>query len=117
MVAFLLWLFGGAAAFGLGTLWIGWWAVPIVALLLGWLVPRSVKPLLLVPLAAVLAWTVLLVRAAQAPAFDALWAHLSALLPVPPAALLVVTLVFAALLALGAALIGQVIRRDGSRPA
>lgn len=110
----LLWLLGGAAACGLGTAWLGWWSVPVVALALGRAVPSRFRPLLLVPVAAGLGWGALLLRAGLRPSFGRLEARLAALLPVSSGGLVAATLIFPALVALGATLIARTGRRPTS---
>lgn len=111
----LLWLLGSAAAFGVGTAWLGWWTVPLVALALARVVPAHRRPALLIPLAAGLGWGALLLEAGRTPSFGLLEARLSALLPVSSGALLGATLMFPALLAWGATLIAQRGRRPTTR--
>ncbi len=107
-MALVLWLLAAAAAFGYGTLWLGWWVVPVLGLALGRLIPRRFRPVMVVPAAAALGWGLLLVRATLVPAFGALEHRLSALLPASSAALIGATLAFPALLAWGAALLAQI---------
>ena len=100
LAAFLLLV----AAFVLGS-WVGWWTVPAVAALWGWLRPAVPRPILSAALAATLAWALWLaadlVRGHGALAVLA--GQLGAIMRVPPPALYVVTLLFPALLAWSAA--------------
>jgi hypothetical protein len=92
------------AAFALGS-WVGWWTVPAVAALWGWLRPAVPRPILSAGIAAVTAWSFWLTT-------DVVWDpraagvlanQLGAIMRVPPPALYVVTLLFPALLAWSAA--------------
>lgn len=114
----LLWLLLLAAAFALATIGVGWWAVPFVGLLGGFVVPRSLRPVLLVSGGAGLAWLALLLRSARADGFGGLVARLEQLLPVPVVALYAVTLLFPMLVAAGAALVATALtaRRSGVEP-
>jgi hypothetical protein len=110
LLAFLLL----TAAFMLAS-WLGWWAVPLLALVWGWLRPAVPRPVLSALLAALLAWAgwLLVDLLSDAGAFARLGSRLGAVLPLPFAALLVLTLLLAALLAWSAAAVGCWLR--GSR--
>lgn len=86
----------------LGTWFIGWLAVPLVALVAGaW--RREIWP---VTLAAVLAWSALLVADAAGGRFGALATSVGGVIGVPAIGPVILTLVFAALLAASAATVG-----------
>lgn len=86
---------------------LGWWAVPATAALWGALRPSLRRPALVAALAAALAWSGwLLVDAISGNgSFGVLAGRLSALMELPPFALVVLTLAFAALLAWSAAVV------------
>jgi hypothetical protein len=110
------------AAMALGT-WVGWWMVPLVAALWGWLRPAVPRRILSAAAAAALAWALWL-------AADVVRGHdplgvlaeeLAAILRVPHAALVLVTLLFPALLGwsaagFGSAAAGQFDSRSGDTP-
>jgi hypothetical protein len=104
MLSFLLL----AAAFFLAT-WLGWWMIPLVGLVWGWLRPAVPRPLLAALLAALLAWAGWLVvdLLSDSGAFARLGSRLGALFPLPFAALLGLTLLLAGLLAWTAAAVGR----------
>ena len=109
------WLLSLTLAFALGTLVVGWWAVPFVALIAAFALPAWSRPALLVPAAAGLAWLALLLRAARADGFGVLTAQLDQLLPIESVALFAATLLFPVAAAAGAALVASSLR-GGSRP-
>jgi hypothetical protein len=90
-----------------GITWLGgWWAIPVLALCAGrTLRARDGEPRL-VALAAVLAWGALLLVDAAGGRFGELSAVLGGVLGVPAPALVVVTLLFAALLGWSGAVVG-----------
>jgi len=105
------------AAFAAGTWWLGWWAVPALALAYGlWragtATPRSTRTpgASGVGLAAGLAWGALLASAATAAPIAALAGRLAALMAQPAPALYAATLIFPALLAWSAASLGESVR-------
>jgi hypothetical protein len=111
----LFWLLGLTLGFALATLVVGWWAVPFVALVAGFAVPLRLRPALLVPAAAGLAWLALLLRAARADGFAALTAQLDQLLPIRSVALFAATLLFPIAAAAGAALVASALREGRTR--
>ncbi len=116
MVA-LYWTLVVANASAFGTLALGWYVIPFVALLSAWWAPRSSRPLMSVPLGTALGWGGLLLRSARSDQFPALLAVLRKLLPVEPPVLVGGSLGLALLLGLGAAMVGAALRRpvvDGS---
>ena len=108
----IYWTLVLAAAVGYGTLAVGWWAIPVVALVGAAMAPRRSMPLLSVPLGCVLGWGALLLRSARASAFPELVDALARVLPVSPGVLLAATFLLAMLLAVGASLLGVALRRD-----
>ena len=88
------------AAFALAS-WIGWWAVPLVAALWGFLRPGFPRPILAAALAGLLGWAVwLLIDLSYEPAALArLGSRLGAVMQLPAPLLLLLTLLFPALLA------------------
>ena len=93
-----------AAAFALAA-WLGWWALPAVAALWGALRPAVWRPMLSAALAAAAGWGGwLLLDAVQGHgALGRLGGRLGAVMQVPYPLLLLLTLLFAALLAWSAA--------------
>lgn len=87
-------------AFAVGSI-LGWWAVPATAALWGALRPSVTRPALQAALAAALAWAGWLVAdgIAGKGVFGVLAARLSSLMSIPSFGLVVLTLVFAAILA------------------
>ena len=94
-------------AFALAS-WVGWWMVPLVAGLWGFLRPAVRRPILTAALAATLAWVAwLLADALSDPgAFARLGARLGGVMPLPFPVLLLLTLLVSALLAWSAAALG-----------
>jgi hypothetical protein len=93
----------------------GWWGVVVAALLVGavWRDRRGVT--WLTALAAVVGWSLLLLLDAAHGRFGVLATTLAGVMHVSAAALVVVTLLFAALLAWSAATIAVEICRIGTR--
>ena len=102
-----------AAALGIAALtWlVGWWGVVIAALLAGVALHRRGGAAWLVALAAVVAWGALVLVDMLGGRFPVLAASIGGVLRVPAGALLVVTLLFGALLAWSAAVVGGEIGR------
>jgi hypothetical protein len=102
-----------ATAFGIAALtWLlGWWGLVIAALVAGVVLNRRGGAAWLVALAAVVAWGVLLAADTLGGRFPSLAASIAGVLRVPVVALLVVTLLFGALLAWSAAVVGGEIGR------
>jgi hypothetical protein len=107
----LFWTLVVAAATGFATWAAGWLAVPIVAVLTGWLAPRNARSLGSVPLGVALGWALLLLRAARAPGFSRFSARLALLIPASLGTLAGATLVLGFILGLGGVLIGRGLRR------
>ena len=112
----LFWTLVVAGATGFATWAAGWLAVPVVAVLTGWLAPRNARPLGSVPLGVALGWALLLARAARATGFGRLSARLSALIPASLVTLAGATLVLGFILGLGGVLIGRGLARPPRNP-
>lgn len=96
------------------TWFAGWWTVPLIGAAYGaWAFNRRLA-LVTSMLAAVIGWGALLVYDAAAGPVGRLLQVLSALFRVPGAALVVLTLAFAALLAVSAAALARGLRRLAS---
>lgn len=94
-----------------GTWFIGWWMVPVVGGAYGvWAASRRLT-LITVALAAVLAWGALLAFAASAGSMGRLLQVLGGVFRVPGGALMVLSLAYAALLAVSAAALTRGLRR------
>jgi hypothetical protein len=106
----LYWTLVLANAAAFGTLAVGWWAVPIVALVGAAFSPRGAKPIISVPLGCALGWTVLLLRSARAETFPTLVDAVGRVVPTSGRWLLVATVGLGLVLALGAALLGAALR-------
>jgi hypothetical protein len=106
------------AAILVASTWVvGWWGVPLVAAVVGALLYTRRGIAGLVALAAVIAWSVLILVDGSSGRFGALAGVLGATLSLPAGALLMVTLLFAALLAWSAAVLGVEIGRARQRGA
>jgi len=106
------------AALLVAATWIaGWWGVPLVAAVVGVLLCTRRGIAGVVALAAVIAWSLLILVDASNGRFGALARVVGGTLRLPAGALLAVTLLFAALLAWSAAAIGVEIGRVGRRRA
>ena len=100
------------AAILVAATWVaGWWGVPLVAIVAGALLSTRRGIAGLTALAAVIAWSVLILVDGASGRFGALAGAVAGTLTLPAAALLTVTLLFAALLAWSAAAIGVEIGR------
>jgi hypothetical protein len=93
-----------AAAFALATK-LGWWAVPVVAALWGVMRPAVSAPAATAALAAASAWAAWLLADWQANhhAMEVLTTRLGGVMSVPPAVLILLTLLLGAVLAWAAA--------------
>jgi hypothetical protein len=106
------------AAVLVASTWVaGWWAVPLVAAIVGAVLYTRRGIAGLVALAAVIAWSALILVDGASGRFGALAGAVSGTLHLPAAALLAVTLLFAALLAWSAAVLGVEIGRMRRRSA
>lgn len=90
---------------------LGWWAIPATAALWGILRPIARRPALVAAAAAALAWSVWLLVDGLSPRgdFSGLASRLAGIFSLPAPALLVVTVLFAALLAGSAAYVAGAI--------
>jgi hypothetical protein len=95
----------------------GWWGVPLAAFVIGALSLGRRGIAWLTSLAAIVAWAALLLLDTTSGRFGALSTAVAGVMRVPAAAVIVVTLLFAALLAWSAAVVGselaRALRRDG----
>jgi len=90
-------------AFVLGTAFLGWWTVPVVAGVWGGATPQSRKPWRSAALAAAVAWVLLLAASAtRGPLFE-LVRLLGGIFGLPGLVVVLLALIFPALLAWGAA--------------
>jgi len=108
-----------AEAFAVATFALGWWAVPLVALLCGLGMNREGKPIRYATLCAVAGWlSLLLLDAARGPVGEVA-ARFGGVLRVSPLVLFAITLAFPALLALSASFLGAALRGkiSGEAPA
>ena len=103
----MLALLGIALAVAALTWSIGWWGVVIVALVAGFALRHRRGAAWLVALGAVVAWALLLVVDAVGGRFSTLARSIAGVMRLPVPALLLVTLLFAALLGWGAAVVGS----------
>jgi hypothetical protein len=104
------------AAILVAATWVaGWWGVPLVAILAGALLAARRGIAGLTALAAVIAWSVLILVDGASGRFGVLAGVVGATLKLPAGALLMVTLLFAALLAWSAAAVGVEIGRVSRR--
>ena len=94
-------------AFAAGTLFVGWWSVPIIAVVWGWLVGPARRPAARAAIGVVLAWVGFLVFDAVRGPLGQLVRTLGETLHLPGIALIVITLLFAVILAWGAAIVGS----------
>jgi hypothetical protein len=100
------------------TTWVvGWWGVALAAFVVGALQWQRRGIAWLAALAAVVAWSALLLMDVMGGRFGALASAIAGVMRVPAAAIVVVTLLFAALLGWSAGVVGsevgQVVRRGG----
>jgi hypothetical protein len=100
-----------AEAFAVGTYALGWWAVPLVALLCGLTISLDGKAVLYATFCAAAGWSMLLLLDAARGPLGEVAARFGGVMGFPPAALFVTTLLFPALLAWSASSIGAAVRR------
>ena len=114
----MLALLAVAAAVATLSWLLGWWGVAVAALIAGVLLHRRPRAAWLVALAAMVGWTALIVADMIGGRFATLAASIAGVMRVPVPALLVVTLLFGALLAWSAAVVGTEAGRlaRGTRP-
>ena len=109
MLAFL----AVAAAVAALTWLLGWWGVVVAALIAGVLLRRRRGAAWLIALAAIVGWSALILVDMLGGRFSTLAASIAGVMRVPVPALLVVTLLFGALLAWSAAVVGSEAGRFG----
>ena len=107
----MLALLATALAVAALTWLLGWWGVVVAALVAGAVLRERRGAPWLVALAAVVAWGALIVVDTFGGRFSALATSIAGVLRAPSVALLVVTLLFGALLAWSAAVVGSEIWR------
>jgi len=100
-----------AEAFAVGTYALGWWAVPLVALLCGLTISVDGKPVIYATVCAAAGWSMLLLLDAARGPLGEVAARFGGVMGFPPAALVVTTLLFPALLAWSASSIGAAVRK------
>lgn len=99
-----------AAAIGVATAWVGWWSVPVLAFGYGAIARDARRRGTLAALAAVVAWGDLLALGEMRGAnIGAAATRVAGVMGVPALMLFIATLVFAALLAGPAAVLGGII--------
>jgi len=97
-------------AFAVATFALGWWIVPVFAFILGMTLDRERGPVRYAALCAAAGWlSLLLLDAARGPLM-ALATRFGGVMKVPSIALIAITLLFPALLALTAATIGKALK-------
>ena len=103
-------------AFAVTTFGVGWWTVPVVAALWGFFAAPSSRQSLFVAACAAFGWACLLMLNAARGPVSSVAAQLGQVMRVPPVGLYMLTLVFPALLALGAATLVISVRRSRATP-
>ncbi len=104
-----------SAAFALGTVAMGWYALPAIALIWGAAAHRDRATPAVAAAAAAIGWSALLALAAARGPVSELAAAVSSVLGVPAVALVLVTLVLPALVAWSAARLAQGVT-EAARP-
>ncbi len=94
---------------------LGWWGVVVAALVAGAALSRRRGVAWLVALAAITAWGALILVDSLGGRFATLASSIGGVMRLPPALLVIVTLLFGALLAWSAAVIGSEIGRLARR--
>ena len=94
---------------------VGWWGVVVAALVAGAVLSRRRGAAWLVALAAVVAWGALILVNSVGGRFPTLASSIAGVMRFPPALLVIVTLLFGALLAWSAAVLGGEIGRLARR--
>lgn len=102
------------AAFMVGTVWLGWWSVPVIAAAWAWIAAGTRRPVLAAALAAGSSWVALLGWGwtASRGGASALTGMLAGVMRVPAGALIVVTILYPVLLAASAAQLALAARRQ-----
>jgi hypothetical protein len=107
----LPWFAGAAVAIAITTWVIGWWTVPVVGAVFGWLRRADPAAPLLAGLAGMLAWSVLLSVSASGAPTGSVSVTVGQAMRVGPGALTVLTLAFPGLLAASAAAVTRALGR------
>lgn len=100
-----------AEAFAVATYALGWWAVPLIALLCGLTISLGGKPVFYATACAAAGWMMLLLLDAARGPLGEVAARFGGVMGFPPAALVATTLLFPALLAWSASSIGAAVRK------
>lgn len=95
----------------MATYAVGWWAVPLVALVCGLAISLDGRPVLYATLCAAAGWLMLLLLDAARGPLGEVAARFAGVLGFPPVALVATTLLFPALLAWSASSIGAALRK------
>lgn len=98
-----------ALAFAAGTAWLGWWAVPFLGAVWGVIAWRVSDAAWTAAVAAVVAWGGLLLWTAARGPVGVLAERVGGVLGLPAAALVAVTLLYAAALAWSSATVGRAV--------
>jgi hypothetical protein len=98
-------------AFAVTTFALGWWAVPLLAFAWAAFVDTR-RPVLFATTCAGSAWTAMLLLDAARGPVDAVAARFAGIVGLPPIVLIAVTILFAALLAWSASIVGAAIRKS-----
>jgi hypothetical protein len=106
-----------AVAFGVGTWYVGWWSVFVIALAWGWLVGAPRRPVVRALVAAALAWMGFLAYDSIRGPAGRLARTLGAVMHLPPIVLVAVTVIFPVLLAGSAAMLGREVSPASPGPA
>ncbi|MGQ0712582.1 MAG: hypothetical protein ACT4PJ_02495 [Gemmatimonadaceae bacterium] len=100
-----------AASFAIGTWVLGWWAIPLFAALAGVLARHVPRQALAAALAAMVAWGALLIWSLASGSGWSYATTVGATVGVAGVALILLTVIFPAVLAWLAALLGQILAR------
>ncbi len=87
-----------ALAFALATAAFGWWTVPLLGAVWGWIAPRDSRAVLTASGAAALGWTILLVWTATRGPLVALAGKVGGIMSLPGWTLILLTVVFEVML-------------------
>jgi hypothetical protein len=98
------------SAYAIGTFWLGWWSVPVIAILWGLIAAGTPRAVLHSVLAAAIAWTVLLLWTTLSGPLPTIANQLAGATGLHPAVLITVTVIFPAILAWSGTLLGTGVR-------
>lgn len=98
------------SAYAIGTFWLGWWSVPVIAILWGLIASGTPRAVLHSTLAAAIAWSALLIWTTLSGPLPTIANQLAGATGLHPAVLIIVTVVFPAILALSGTLLGTGVR-------